>query len=77
MDIDLIAIWGNLFEIALHGCQKSEKEKLYIEIYIWTQNSRLTIVFNNICPADLELFGSLPKGKGIGISSYPCCLPKI
>ncbi len=68
-DIDLIALLGNLFENALHGCQKSEKKKLYIEIYIRTQNSRLTIVCNNICPADLELSGSLPKDKGIGISS--------
>ncbi|GFI28638.1 hypothetical protein IMSAGC013_00015 [Lachnospiraceae bacterium] len=28
-----------------------------------------SMVCNNICPADLELSGSLPKGKGIGISS--------
>ena len=68
-DIDLIALLGNLFENALHGCQKSQKEKLYIEIYIRMQNSRLTIVCNNICPAGLELYSSLPKGKGIGISS--------
>ena len=29
--IDLIALLGNLLENALHGCQKSEKKKLYIE----------------------------------------------
>lgn len=68
-DIDLIALLGNLFENALHGCQKSEKEKLYIEIYIQMQKNRLTIVCNNVCPDDLELSGSLPKGKSVGISS--------
>ncbi|TGY97465.1 GHKL domain-containing protein [Petralouisia muris] len=68
-DIDLIALLGNLFENALHGCQKSGKENLYIEIYIRLQNSRLTIVCDNICPDGLELSGSLPAGKSIGISS--------
>ncbi len=68
-DIDLIALLGNLFENALHGCQRSEKEKLYIEIYIHMQNSRLTIVCDNICSDDLELSGGLPEGKSIGISS--------
>ncbi len=68
-DIDLIALLGNLFENALHGCQRSQKEKLYIEIYIHMQNSRLTIVCDNICSDDLELSGSLPEGKSIGISS--------
>lgn len=68
-DIDLIALLGNLFENALHGCQKSQKEKLYIEIYIRLQNSRLTIVCDNICPDGLKLSGGLPAGKSIGISS--------
>ena len=68
-DIDLIALLGNLLENALHGCQKSTKEKLYIEIYIQMQNRRLTIVCDNICSDDLTLSGSLPKGKSIGISS--------
>ncbi len=68
-DIDLIALLGNLFENALHGCQKSEKDKLYMEIYIRMQNSRLTIVCENVCSENLELSGSLPKGKSIGISS--------
>lgn len=68
-DIDLIALLGNLFENALHGCQKSEKENLYIEIYIQMQKNRLTIVCDNICSDDLELCGNLPKDKSIGISS--------
>ena len=68
-DIDLIALLGNLFENALHGCRKSEKEKLYIEIYIQMQKNRLTIVCNNVCSDDLELSGSLPKRKSVGISS--------
>ena len=68
-DIDLIALLGNLLENALHGCQKSEKEKLYIEIYLRLQNSRLAIVCNNICSDGLELSGSLPSSKSIGISS--------
>lgn len=68
-DIDLIALLGNLFENALHGCQKSEKEKLYIEIYMRLQNSRLTIVCDNVCQDGLELSGSLPASKSIGISS--------
>ena len=33
-DIDLIALFGNLLENALHGCQKAKKENSYIEIYI-------------------------------------------
>ncbi len=68
-DIDLIALLGNLFENALHGCQQSEKDKLYIEIYIHMQNNRLTVVCENICSDDLKLSGSLPKDKSIGISS--------
>ena len=68
-DIDLIALLGNLLENALHGCQESAKEKLYIEIYIQMQNRRLTIVCDNICSDDLTLSGSLPEGKSIGISS--------
>ncbi len=68
-DIDLIALLGNLLENALHGCQKSEKEKPYIEIYIRVQNKRLIILCSNTCIDDLKLSGGLPAGKNIGISS--------
>ncbi len=68
-DIDLVALLGNLLENALHGCQKSGKEKPCIEIYIRLKNSSLIIVCNNTCPDDLKLSGSLPAGKSIGISS--------
>lgn len=64
-----IALLGNLFENALHGCQKSEKENLYIEIYIRLQNSRPAIVCDNVCPDSLGLFGGLSASKSIGISS--------
>ena len=68
-DIGLTALLGNLLENALHGCQKSGKEKPCIEIYIRLQNSRLIIVCNNTCSDNLELSGSLPAGNSIGISS--------
>lgn len=68
-DMDLIALLGNLLENALHGCGESGKEKLCIEIHIRLQNSRLIILCNNTCPDHLKLSGSLPAGKGIGISS--------
>ena len=68
-EIDLIALLGNLLENALHGCQESGKEKPYIEIHIRMQSDRLTIVCNNTCSDKLELSGSLPSGKSIGISS--------
>ena len=68
-EIDLIALLGNLLENALHGCQESGKEKPYIEIHIRMQSDRLTIVCNNTCYDKLELSGSLPAGKSIGISS--------
>ncbi len=68
-DIDLVALLGNLLENALHGCQRSGKEKQHIEIYIRLKNNSLIIVCNNTCPDDLKLSGSLPAGKSIGISS--------
>ena len=40
---------SEVYENALHGCQQSEKDKLYIEIYIHMQNNRLTVVCENIC----------------------------
>ena len=68
-DIDLIALFGNLLENALHGCQKAKKENSYIEIYIRLDNDRLLIVCNNTCSDNLELADGLPVPKGIGISS--------
>lgn len=68
-EIDLIALLGNLLENALHGCQESGKEKPCIEIHIRRKNNRLVIVCNNSCSDKLKLSGSLPVGKGIGISS--------
>lgn len=68
-EIDLIALLGNLLENALHGCQESGKEKPCIEIHIRRKNNRLVIICNNSCSDKLKLSGSLPAGKGIGISS--------
>lgn len=68
-EIDLIALLGNLLENALHGCQESGMEKQRIEVYIRLLNNRLVIVCNNSCSDKLKLSGSLPEGKGIGISS--------
>lgn len=68
-DIDLIALLGNLLENALHGCLKSGKEHLCMDIHIRVQNDRLIIVCDNTCPDDLKLSGNLPTGKSIGISS--------
>jgi len=68
-DIDLVALLGNLLENALHGCQRSGKEKSCIENDIRLKNNSLIIVCNNTCPDDLQLSGSLPAGKGIGVSS--------
>ncbi len=68
-DIDLIALLGNLLENALHGCQKSGKERPGIEIRIRVYNNRLIMICNNTCPDDLVLSGGLPTGKSIGISS--------
>jgi len=68
-DIDLIALLGNLLENALHGCQKSGKEQLIIEVHIRVRNSRLVVLCDNTCPDDLKLSGHLPAGKSIGISS--------
>lgn len=68
-DIDLIALLGNLLENALHGCRKSGKERLYIDIRIRWQNRRLIIVCENTCSEKLKLSGDLPEGKSIGISS--------
>ena len=68
-EIDLIALFGNLLENALHGCQESGKEKPCIEIHIRMKNSVLIIVCNNTCSDKLKLSGSLPAGKSIGISS--------
>ena len=44
-------------------------EKQRIEVYIRLLNNRLVIVCNNSCSDKLKLSGSLPEGKGIGISS--------
>lgn len=68
-DIDLIALLGNLLENALHGCQKSGKERPYIKIHIRVKNSSLIIICSNTCSDALKLSGNLPIGKGIGISS--------
>ncbi len=68
-DIDLISLLGNLLENALHGCQESGKEKSCIDVRIHVKNNRLIIVCDNSCPDDLQLSGSLPIGKNIGISS--------
>ncbi len=68
-DIDLIALLGNLLENALHGCQKSGKEGLYIKIRIRVENGRLIIVCDNTCSEELKLSDGLPAGKSIGISS--------
>lgn len=68
-DIDLIALLGNLLENALHGCLKSGKEHLCMDIHIRVQNDRLIIVCDNTCSDDMKLSGSLPTGKNIGISS--------
>ncbi len=68
-DIDLIALLGNLLENALHGCQKSGKEKSCIEIHIHVQSGRLIIVCDNTCADALKLSGGMPAGKSIGISS--------
>jgi len=68
-DIDLIALLGNLLENALHGCQKFGKEKPCIEIHIRMQSGRLIIVCDNTCADALKLFGGMPAGKSIGISS--------
>ena len=51
-EIDLIALLGNLFENALHGCQESGKENKSIEIHIRLQNKRMIILCNNTCPDD-------------------------
>ncbi len=68
-DIDLVALLGNLLENALHGCQKSGKEKPCIEVYIRLKNNSLIIICDNTCPDDLKLSENLPAGKSIGISS--------
>jgi len=68
-DIDLVALLGNLLENALHGCQRSEKEKTSIEICIRLKNNSLIIVCSNTCPDDLKLSRGLPAGKSIGIFS--------
>lgn len=68
-EIDQIALLGNLFENALHGCRESQKEQLRIDIYIRLQNNRFIVVCNNTCPDDLKMFGNLPSESGIGISS--------
>jgi len=68
-DIDLVALLGNLLENALHGCQKSGKEKPCIKIHIRLKNNSLIIVCDNNCTDDFKLSGSLPVGKSIGISS--------
>ena len=68
-DIDLIALFGNLLENALHGCQKSGKENARIKVHIRLQSERLFIVCDNTCPDNLELVGGLPASKSIGISS--------
>lgn len=68
-DIDLISLLGNLLENALHGCQESGKEKSCIDVRIHVKHNRLIIVCDNSCADDLQLSGSLPIGKNIGISS--------
>lgn len=68
-EIDIIALMGNLLENALHGCLESGKEHKSIEIHIRLQNNRLIILCNNTCSDRLELSGSLPTGRSIGISS--------
>lgn len=68
-DIDLIALLGNLLENALNGCVESGKENPGIDIHIRIQDGRLIIVCDNTCSDDLELSGSLPAGRSIGISS--------
>lgn len=68
-DIDLIALLGNLLENALNGCVESGKKNPGIDIHIRIQDGRLIIVCDNTCSDDLELSGSLPAGRSIGISS--------
>lgn len=43
--------------------------KAHSELLFRLQNNRLIIVCNNTCSEQLKLSGSLPAGKGIGISS--------
>ena len=68
-EIDIIALLGNLFENALHGCRESGKENKSIEIRIRLQNKILIILCNNTCSDDLELAYGLPAKKSIGVSS--------
>jgi len=68
-DTDLVALFGNLLENALHGCQRSGKEKTCIDVHILQKNNSLIIVCSNTCPDDLKLSNGLPAKKSIGISS--------
>ncbi len=68
-DTDVVAIFANLLENAINGCKESGAEKPRIEIFIRQKKGKLVIVCNNHCPESLEISDSLPKNRGIGISS--------
>lgn len=68
-DNDIVAILANLLENAINGCKESGAEKPRIEIFIREQKGKLIIVCNNCCSEKLVISDSLPKKRGIGISS--------
>ncbi len=68
-DTDIVAILANLLENAINGCKELEIEKPRIEIFIREKKGKLIIVCNNSCSENLVISDSLPKNKGIGISS--------
>ncbi len=68
-DNDIVAILANMLENAINGCKESESENPKVGIYIREKKGKLIIVCNNNCPESLVISESLPKNRGIGISS--------
>ncbi len=73
--VDMVAILANLMENAIHGCQESGKEHMWIRVQMGMKAGKLLIVVENTCREELVFRDGLPdqpgvrQRKGIGISS--------
>lgn len=62
--VDMVAILANLMENAIHGCQESGKEHMWIRVQMGMKAGKLLIVVENTCREELVFRDGLPDQPG-------------
>lgn len=75
-DIDLVIIFANMLENALHGIQEAKTSKKYCNLSIKTKNEKLVVLCENTCSKKVKVTNGRLDDEGVGISSIKSSINK-